>query len=148
MAKTIDVTLSIPLNAGAVRSQLRNADDLVRIAYASGAVDASATVDDNITTVIRTIDAPANARGFLKSDTIQVVERRTWTQNGADIELTVTGFPLGMTGHIDMKEHGENCVMHIVASVEARMGIASPLAEGMLKDRLHEAIKAECEALY
>lgn len=148
MAKTLDVTFSIPLNAGAVRTQLRNADDLVRIAYASGAVNASATVDGNVTIVTRSIEAPANARGFLKSDTLQVVERRTWTQNGADIELTITGFPLGMTGHIDMKEHGDNCVMHIVATVEARMGIASPLAEGMLKERLNEAIRAECEALY
>lgn len=147
MAKTIDLTFSFPMNAGAVRGKLQQLSDLERIASASGAAVVSVEVDGNITTVVRQIEAPANARAFLKSDVLEVVERRTWLQTGADVEVSITGQPMAMKGRIEFTDHGANCQMRVSGTVEAHMGIASPLAEGVLRQRLIEAIHAESEAL-
>lgn len=147
MAKTIELSFSFPVNAGAIRSKLQQLDELERIASASGAPVVSVSVDGNVTTVVRNIEAPANARAFLKTDVLEVVEKRIWGQTGAEIEITVTDQPLRMTGHIEFTEHGANCVMRVNGTVEAHMGIASPLAEGVLRERLIQAIHSESEAL-
>lgn len=148
MAKTIDLTISIPNTAGAVRAQLRNVADLERIAHASGAADAVATVDGVVTRVVRTIEAPAASRAYLKADSLEVIEERTWMQSGADISITVTGFDISMLGHLALEDHVNNCSVRFVGTVQAHMGIVSPLAEGVIKERLVQAIQAECEALY
>lgn len=149
VAKTIDLTIPVPVRAGTVRLQLTSADGLQRVVYASGPNSASVSVDgDGRTTITRVFDAPPSTRGFLKSDTIEIVEERTWTQSGADISATVTGFPITITGKIDLKETGNNCVLHISATVEAKMGFANPLAEGMVKDRFIEVVQLEAGALH
>ncbi len=142
------MTISIPNTAGAVRAQLQNAVDLERIAHAGGAANAHATVEGNVTRVLRTIEAPAAGRAYLKSDSIEVVEERRWLQAGADVTVTVTGFDISMQGHIAIEDHVLNCVLHYAGTVQAHIGVASPLAEGIIRDRLLEAIKAECESLY
>lgn len=148
MAKEINITVPIPNTAGAVRAQLRDAVDLERIAHAGGAIEARATVDGNVTRIIRTMEAPASARAYLKSDTIEVVEERTWLQSGANVSVNVTGFDITMDGRIALEDHSTSCILHFSGTVKAHLGVVSPLAEGVIKDRLSEAIKAECEALF
>ncbi|MHB0927403.1 MAG: hypothetical protein ACYC3W_00545 [Candidatus Nanopelagicales bacterium] len=148
MAKQIDLTVSIPNSTGAIRSQLRHAADLERIALAGGATEATATVEGNVTTLTRFIDVPPAGRTYLKTDQLTITETRVWNQNGADLEITVADLPISVIGSLELTEHGITTILHIVARVEARMGVASPLAEGVIKDRLVAAVNAECEALY
>lgn len=148
MAKTIDETLSIEMNAGAVRSRMSDPDLLPSIAVSAGAEHASVVVEDGGTVVItRRFAVPAAARAMVKSDVIDVIERRTWVQFGADVHITVQDLPVEITGHMELKEHGARCIMRFGATVVAHMGFASPLAEGLLRDTLIEQFRAESEAL-
>lgn len=148
MAKTIDETLSIEMNAGAVRSRMSDPDLLPSIAMASGADHATAAVDDEgVVTVIRRIQVPAAARAMVHGDSIEVVERRRWVQFGADVTITVTDLAVEVTGQVLLEEHGARCIVHLRATAVAHMGFASPLAEGLIRDKLIEQFRAEVETL-
>jgi len=147
MAKTIDVTISAPMHAGAVRSKLADPDTLRRIALAAGAVEATATADGEVTTIVRTIEVPASAQAMVKGSTIEITERRTWQLSGADVEISVAGLPATMRGRLDLKETGEHSIVHATGTIEAHMSFVGPLVEALLRDRMTEAIRAEIEAL-
>jgi hypothetical protein len=147
MAKAIDLKVSARIHAGAVRLNLLNPEVLRSIALAAGAIAASATVEGDVTTIVRTIAVPESVQAIVKSPTIDVIERRVWQISGADLEITLQGLPVTMRGHLDLKETGEHCVVHVSGSIEARMSFMGPLVESLLRDRMMEAIRAEIEAL-
>ena len=147
MAKTIDVTVPAPMQSGAVRDRLMDAEILRHIALAAGAIAASVTIEDNVTTVVRTIEVPDSVRGMLKASSIDVIERRTWQLAGADVELTVEGMPVTMKGRLELQETGAHCLVHATGTIEARMSFVGPVVESMLRERMIESIRAEIEAL-
>lgn len=148
MAKTIDETLSIEMNAGAVRSKMSDPGLLPSIAVSAGAEQAEAEADgDSGVVITRRFEVPLAARAMVKADFIDVVERRSWVQFGADVHITVRDLPVEVTGHMDLKEHGARCILHFSATVVAHMGFASPLAENLLREKLIEQFQAESEAL-
>lgn len=147
MAKTIDVTVPVDMQAGAVRARLLDAEILRGIAMAAGAMAATVTVDGAVTNIVRTMEVPEAARAMVKAASIDVTERRTWGLSGADVEITVQDLPVTMVGMLELKETGDHCVVHATGTVTARMGFAGPLVEGLLRERMIEAIRAELEAL-
>lgn len=148
MAKTVELKFTIQAQAGAVRGRFQDVDEMTRIAHASSPLRASATIDeDGSMRITRLYEAPVAARGFLNTDTIELVERRIWEANGAQIEASVTGFPITITGTIDFRESGAFCQLFVNASVQARIGVASPLAEGIVRDRFIEAFTDEVQAV-
>lgn len=147
MAKTIELTVPVNMQAGAVRARLLDADILRSIALAAGAIAATATVDGAVTTIVRTMEVPQAAHVMVKGASIDVTERRVWELSGAAVEITVEGLPVTMVGTLDLKETGDHCVVQATGTVTARMGFASPLVETLLRERMIEAIRAELEAL-
>lgn len=148
MAKTVDLTFPIPISAGGVRMRLSDHDELERLAQASAPLESSAEVAaDGTATIRRVYAAPSALRSFLKSDVIEIVETRTPTQSGADVHAVVSGLPITITGRLDFKEHDDRCVLHVVVTIEARIGLASALAEALVKEHFEHAVRAEAEAL-
>lgn len=148
MAKTIDLTVSSIMQSGAVRARLMDPEIMRSIALAAGAVAATASVDGDTSTIVRTMEVPEAARVMVKANSLDVTEHRVWTLAGADVEITVEGLPVTMIGRLDLKETGDHCVVHATGTVTAHMGFASPLVEGLLRERMIEAIRAEIEALH
>lgn len=147
MAKTIDLVISTPMHPGAVRLRLLDAETLRHIALAAGAIAATATVDGDVTTIVRTIEVPESARAMMKASAIDVTEVRTWQLSGADVEIRVDGLPLQMKGRLDLQGTGIHCLVHATGTIEARMSFVGPLVESWLRERMIESIRAEIEAL-
>lgn len=147
MAKTIDLTVPAIMQSGAVRDRLNDAEVLRSLALAAGAVASTATVDGDVTTIVRTMEVPDAARAMVKSSSIDVTERRTWDLTGADVHITVEDLAVSMDGRLELKETGDHCVVHATGTIVAHMGFASPLVEGLLRERMIEAIRAEIGAL-
>lgn len=148
MAKTIDLTVPADMQSGAVRARLFDPEILRSIALAAGAVAATATVEGDVTTIVRTMEVPEAARAMMKASNIDVIERRVWQLAGANVEITVEGLAVTMVGSLELKETGDHCLVHVTGTVTARMGFASPLVESLLRERMIEAIRAEIEALH
>lgn len=148
MTKAIDLNVSARTHAGAVRLNLLNPEVLRSIALAAGAIAASATVEGDVTTIVRTIAVPESAQAIVKSSTIDVIERRVWQISGADLDITLQGLPVTMRGRLDLKETGEHCVVHVSGVIEAHMSFMGPIVESLLRERMLVAIRAEIQALH
>ncbi len=148
MAKTVDLTFPIPMTAGAVRGRLMDPAELERLAQASAPLASAAEVRPDGTSVIsRVYAAPSTLRSFLKSDSIELLETRVPTQQGFDVHAEVTGLPITITGTLEFKEHDDRCVLHVVVTIEARIGLASALAEAIVREHFEQAVRAEAESL-
>lgn len=143
MAKTIDMTVSIPVNAGAVRLALTDPASCQRMALAAGAASASAEADDETLIVRREIVAPKSAQALLKGPTIHTVERRTWGLAAAAIDIETDGMDLRFHGQLELRETGAHCNAILTGTVEAHVGFASSIAESVLRDKLMEGFEAE-----
>jgi len=55
---------------------------------------------------------------------------------------------VSMVGRIDIKSTGSGCLIRATGTVTAHMGFASPLIEGLLRDRMSEAFHAEIAAMH
>ena len=147
MPKQLDVTVSIPLNAGAVRTRLQDPRMVEHVAMAAGASSAKVSTDGDATIVERELEVPASARAMLKGNTVHTTERRVWGLSGAEISVTVQGVEAGFKGWLELRESGEYCAATLSGVVEARLGFASAIAESVLRDRLTDTFRAECEAV-
>ncbi len=148
MAKTVDLTFPIPISAGGVRMRLSDHDELERLAQASAPLDSSAEVaPDGTATIRRVYAAPPALRSFLKSDVIEIIETRTPSQSGVDVHAVISGLDITLDGRMEFKEHDDRCVLHVVVKIEARIGLASALAESLVRDHFEHAVRAEAEAL-
>lgn len=104
------------------------------------------TMEATIDQVQTAHDIPGFARKFV-GDEINIVQRERWASPDAgDITVTIPGKPGEMSGTARLSESDGTTTEHVDMSVKVNIPLVGGKIEGLIADRLLQALKAENEA--
>jgi hypothetical protein len=106
--------------------------------------------DQRTVTVSRVVTAelPTAARSLL-GESVVLTETQRWAQQAtdgsytADLDVTVPGAPLTVSGQLELRPLPKGCTLEINVDISVRLAFIASMAEGLIRDQLAAAVTRE-----
>lgn len=149
MSTPLSYELTYDAPVSDVAKMLADPDFRKEVCDAQHALSRSVTVEGTTESGSVAIDYTQRAGGMpsfakkIVGDTIEIVQREQWNQNGASLEITIPGKPGDMRGSVTLSESGGITTQRVVVEIRVNIPLVGGKLERLIEEILVKAFKKE-----